>query len=133
MAGKPLCFSLFWAVTLYKGVIGAESCGCFGSVHVNPWIILFAIDLLAAIALALFRPELWLPPRLSLLRNMSRAKSREQESIKTLIQQFITPLPSLRRFAISGCLALIALSTATPILAFNKPPTITSFVRSART
>jgi len=33
------CFSLFSLITLYKGVTGAESCGCFGSVHVNPWKI----------------------------------------------------------------------------------------------
>jgi len=96
-----LCFSLFLVITLYKGVTGAESCGCFGSVHVNPWMTLFAIDLPAVIALALFRPELRLPP----------------------------PLPSLRRFAISGCLALIALSTTTPILAFNEPVCETTVAR----
>jgi hypothetical protein len=56
------CFSLFSAVTFYKAITGYASCGCFGSVHVNPWITLFAIDLPAVIALAVFRPELWLPP-----------------------------------------------------------------------
>jgi len=40
-----LCFSLFSAITFYKALTGAESCGCFGSVHVNPWITLFANDL----------------------------------------------------------------------------------------
>ena len=35
------CFSLFSFVSLYKGLAGAESCGCFGSVHVNPWITLW--------------------------------------------------------------------------------------------
>jgi hypothetical protein len=50
----------------------------------------------------------------------------QQESIKTLIQQFITPLPSIRRFAITSCLALITLGVTTPILAFNEPPTVTS-------
>jgi hypothetical protein len=40
------CFSLFSFITLYKALTGAESCGCFGSVHINPWITLLAIDLL---------------------------------------------------------------------------------------
>jgi len=50
------CFGLFSAVTLYKGLIGAASCGCFGTVHVNPWITLLAIDLPSLGALILFRP-----------------------------------------------------------------------------
>lgn len=53
-----VCFSMFSLVTLYKGLSGAESCGCFGSVPVNPWITLFAIDLPAVIALAIFQPNL---------------------------------------------------------------------------
>jgi thiol-disulfide isomerase/thioredoxin len=67
------CFSLFCCVTLYKGLTGAESCGCFGKVHVNPWITLFAIDLPAVLGLFLFRqkieaqkalnPAHWLQPR----------------------------------------------------------------------
>ena len=43
------CFSLFSLVTFYKGLTGAASCGCFGSVHVNPWITLLVIDLPAVI------------------------------------------------------------------------------------
>jgi len=31
-----LCFGLFCCVTLYKALTGATSCGCFGTVHVNP-------------------------------------------------------------------------------------------------
>jgi hypothetical protein len=67
------CFTLFCCVTLYKGLTGAASCGCFGRIHVNPWITLFAIDLPAVLALLLFRPKLetqkvldimhWLQPR----------------------------------------------------------------------
>ena len=52
-----LCFSAFSAITLYKVVTGAASCGCFGTVHVNPWITLFAIDLPAVIALVALRPN----------------------------------------------------------------------------
>jgi hypothetical protein len=35
----------FSGVTLYKGLTGAESCGCFGSVHVNSWITLGTIGI----------------------------------------------------------------------------------------
>ena len=76
-----LCFSVFSAITLYKGITGAESCGCFGSVHVNPWITLFAIDLPAVLALSVFRQAL--------------SFQRKAESIKALIHELITPLPSM--------------------------------------
>jgi len=51
------CFIVFSLVTLYKALSGADSCGCFGSVHVNPWITLLVIDLPAVVALAIFRPR----------------------------------------------------------------------------
>ncbi len=52
-----LCFCAFSAITAYKALKGAASCGSFGSVQVNPWITLFAIDLPAVIALVVFRPN----------------------------------------------------------------------------
>jgi len=59
-----IAFGGFIVVTLHKGLIGAESCGCFGRVHVNPWITLSAIDIPIFICLAIFRPkgEKLLPP-----------------------------------------------------------------------
>ena len=59
-----IAFGGFIIVTLYKGLIGAESCGCFGVVHVNPWITLFVMDVPIFILLAIFRPkgEKLLPP-----------------------------------------------------------------------
>jgi Methylamine utilisation protein MauE len=51
------CFGLFCCVTFFKGITGAESCGCFGNVHVDPWITLLAIDLPATMALTIFRPK----------------------------------------------------------------------------
>ena len=106
------CFSLFSAVTLYKGISGAESCGCFGTVDVNPWITLSAIDIPSVIVLLVFRPVL--------------SFQRKRESIRTLIQEFITPLPSIPQFTITTCSALLILAITTPILAFIKPAKITS-------
>ncbi len=91
-----LCFTMFSAVTFYKGVTGAESCGCFGSVHVNTWITLFAIDVPAVIVLAVFRPK----------------------------GERLLAWPSLRRFAATGCAAVAVLGVTTPILAFKKPAKI---------
>ena len=113
-----LCFSAFSAVTLYKALTGAESCGCFGSVHVNPWITLFAIDLPAVMALSIFRPGLSFPPALSFLR--------KQDSMKNLIKEFLTPLPSAPRFAITALTAIAILGTSAPILAFNEPAMVTA-------
>jgi thiol-disulfide isomerase/thioredoxin len=52
-----IAFGGFIGVTLYKGLTGAESCGCFGIVKVNPWITLSAIDVPIFILLAVFRPK----------------------------------------------------------------------------
>jgi hypothetical protein len=52
-----LAYLGFIAVTIFKVVTGAESCGCFGQVHVNPWITLFSIDIPFFILLAIFRPK----------------------------------------------------------------------------
>ncbi len=113
-----MCFSAFSAITLYKAITGADSCGCFGSVHVNPWITLFAIDLPAVLSLSIFRPGLSFPPALSFLR--------KQESMKNLVKEFLTPLPSIPRFTMTAFLTFATLGISTPILAFNEPPQITS-------
>jgi thiol-disulfide isomerase/thioredoxin len=93
-----LCFSVFSVITLYKGITGAESCGCFGSIHVNPWITLFAIDLPAVLSLALFRPK----------------------------GENLLAWPSIPRFATAAAVGLLVLGITAPVLAFNEPPTITS-------
>lgn len=48
------CFGLFCNVTLYKALTGAASCGCFGRIHVDPWVTLLAIDVPAVCLLLLF-------------------------------------------------------------------------------
>jgi hypothetical protein len=51
-----LAYCGFIFVTLYKGMAGAESCGCFGQIHVNPWITLGLIDVPMFIVLLMNRP-----------------------------------------------------------------------------
>ena len=62
--GGVVAYAIFIGVTLYKGFSGAESCGCFGQVQVNPWITLFAIDIPFFVLLAVFYPrhQRLLPP-----------------------------------------------------------------------
>ncbi len=52
------CFSVFTCATLYKALTGEASCGCFGSVHVNPWYTL-GLDVAAVFALLRWRPALF--------------------------------------------------------------------------
>jgi len=51
-----LAYFGFIFVTLYKGAIGAESCGCFGQIPVNPWLTLGLIDIPMFLLLVLNRP-----------------------------------------------------------------------------
>ena len=48
-------FAIFAVYTLVRAMRGAESCGCFGRIPVNPWLTL-GVDLLAVGALALTAP-----------------------------------------------------------------------------
>jgi hypothetical protein len=52
-----IAFGGFIGVTLFKGLTGAESCGCFGMVKVNPWITLSVVDIPIFLLLAIFRPK----------------------------------------------------------------------------
>jgi len=97
------CFSLFSLITLYKGLSGAESCGCFGSVHVNPWITLFAIDVPAIVALVVFHPK-----ELKLSHIMKPFK-------------LLKPVPSMPRLSTIILIGFMVLSITTIILAFNGP------------
>ncbi len=55
--GGLLAFGLFIGVTGYKWIGGAESCGCFGRVHVEPWKTLWFIDVPFFVLLLVFRPK----------------------------------------------------------------------------
>lgn len=51
------CFTAFAVVSCYRGLVGAASCGCFGRLHVNPWITL-SLDVAAVLSLVHFVPPL---------------------------------------------------------------------------
>ena len=91
-----ICFALFIVVTLQRALAGAESCGCFGRVHVNPWITLFAIDIPLLAALLIFRPrhEPLLP----------------------------RPWPSFRRLLGTAIPTFVLMALIMTVLIFNIPP-----------
>ena len=93
-----LCFSVFSAITLYKAITGAESCGCFGPVHINPWIKLLAVDIPAVLVLVAFQPK------------------GERE----------VALLSMRRFAMVGCTGLAVLSMSSCVSSPNNIDNISS-------
>ena len=101
------CFVLFFGVTLYKGITGAASCGCFGNVHVNPWITLFAIDLPAVVLLAIFRPKL------------------ERHRILN-IPHWLEPLPNIATLGLVFVLGFSAVAVSSPILILNEPAMATT-------
>ena len=106
------CFGFFSCLTLYKGISGDESCGCFGSVHVNPWITLFAVDIPAIIVLAAFRPALLF--------------LRKQKSIAAFVRNILTPLPSIPHFATFCSVSIVILTVTGCVLGFNEPENTTS-------
>ncbi len=56
-AAAVTCFGLFTCVSLYKALSGYASCGCFGSVQVNPWYTT-TLDLAIVLSLLYWRPHL---------------------------------------------------------------------------
>jgi hypothetical protein len=87
-------YGCFIGVTSWRFATGQESCGCFGSFHVDPKITLFTIDIPVFLGLAIFRPknEKFLPP----------------------------PWPNTVHFFIVSILTAIILSAIVPTIIFNK-------------
>jgi hypothetical protein len=48
-------FAGFTAVNLYQGLQGEASCGCFGPLRANPWIV-FGVNITVVASLTYFRP-----------------------------------------------------------------------------
>lgn len=102
------CFSVFCCVTIYKGIAGYGSCGCFGKIHVNPWITLFAIDMPAVALLAIFRPK--------------------QLTVKSIIRplELLRPWPGLSHLLGVTVIGLAVITISLPVLALNEPAKVTS-------
>jgi hypothetical protein len=135
------CFSMFSIVTLYKGISGAESCGCFGSVHVNPWITLFAIDIPSILALAIFRQKHISEIQAELNSVPCHCKNHACQECKCqnigylaslanrckyLYKKYAAPLPSLTRLVTVICTSFVILALSVCVLAFNEPVKSTS-------
>ncbi len=136
-----LCFGLFCCVTLYQGLTGVASCGCFGQLRVNPWITLAAIDVPAVVLLLILRPvgaltdlvrHSLVSPRAALLpgqvcRQLWRGS---EQTLAWRARSGTPPRPSLTRaapaeLAFTGMVILLVLGLSTPILALTKPPKTT--------
>ena len=95
-----VCFGIFSAVTAYKALTGAQSCGCFGSMQVNPWLTLFVVDLPAVVALVIFRPN--------------------------GDHRLFAPIPLMYRIAGVCGFAAVLLCVSTAVLALNEPGKVTA-------
>jgi len=136
-----LCFSLFSAITLYKGISGADSCGCFGSVKVNPWITLFAVDIPSILALVIFRQKQELETQVNPssipyhCENHACQECKCQDNgywvslasrFKELYKKYTASLPSLTRLVTVICTSLVILALSACVLVFNEHAKSTS-------
>ncbi len=89
-----ISFGGFIVVTLQKALVGEVYCGCFGTVYVNLWITVLAIDVPIFLLLLIFRPkgEKLLPP----------------------------PWPSAEHFFGVALPTFVILASIVPVLLFNK-------------
>ncbi len=75
-----LSFTAFTGVTAWKAAIGAESCGCFGVVTVDPKITL-VMDIAFLVALLVFRP----PRRSSANASPAETPARRRSPLATAV------------------------------------------------
>jgi hypothetical protein len=86
-------YACFIGVTSWRFATGQESCGCFGTFHLDPKITLFTIDIPIFLALAIFRP-------------------RHEKFLQW---------PTAKHFILIALPTAIILSSLVPTLIFNKP------------
>ncbi len=58
------CFSVFACYTLYEAFAGKTNCGCFGQVHMNPWLT-FVLDIAIVLVLVFLAKPTVIPSRWS--------------------------------------------------------------------
>jgi Protein of unknown function (DUF1573) len=103
-------FSLLASISLYLGLLGQPSCGCFGRVAVNPWST-FALDVAAVAALWHWRPQpLPWPTRLGgFSMHCLRPPLHLAPGLRGLLQ------------SASGAVAILALIAGMLLLAIDDP------------
>jgi hypothetical protein len=136
-----VCFAVFSSVTCYKALAGMASCGCFGKVHVNPWVTLMVIDLPAVVALIALRPEnmgetlqYHVTGVLRTCRLLTRILRRGGRSPSTRTQRprFAFVLRTFWRpflekgVLIAASVVVVVLAATTPVLALVEPAKATS-------
>ncbi len=84
-----LAFSLLGAVSLYLAIDGQRSCGCFGTVEVNPWYT-FLLDAAAVLALTLT-----LPPRRADTRETGWLRELTMTGIRAAVLMALLAVPLL--------------------------------------
>ena len=81
-----VCFAAFTCVSLFKAITGNSSCGCFGSIEVNPWYTL-GLDISVLLSLLRYRP----PEPSFLVRGVYAGTSRGQAaSVKRVSVVLVT-------------------------------------------
>ncbi len=133
-----LCFFIFSCVTAYKGLAGADSCGCFGQIHVNPWITLFCIDLPCLLALIAFPPQntkkmlastihqLLLFIRARLSKEASQRSVQAAAALNTLKTSF-QPFYPRRSLAVGSLTGIIVMSSLTALSLFEPQKVTASY------
>lgn len=132
-------FGLFCCFTFYKALTGAASCGCFGKVHVNPWITLAAIDLPAVATLIAFRPAITIRDLrsstatilrtlrlfLRIIHRVGGMAGARHSHFTFVLRKLVSPIPQ-RTLQTTAFVVAAVLMVSTPILAVVKPAKVTS-------
>lgn len=131
-----ICFAMFCGVTLHRACSGASSCGCFGTVHVNPWITLTLIDIPALGTLIAVRPKyIVLTVRRYLIRVSLVAirfwqvfrpalRSCPPEGLLARLALALKRLllaRSRRKFVVTASIVVVVLTATVPLLVLIKP------------
>lgn len=123
-------FAVFAAISFSLGLTGADSCGCFSVVRVNPWLT-FAGDLAAMAALLRFPPECSPPGG----RSAARSVPQLLAVLGTLILSIVLGIAALAKARITIAAASEISTQGSTILLepekwVGKPFPLSRFIRS---
>jgi hypothetical protein len=101
---SALLFAVFAAFSAYRGVLGYESCGCFGVVPISPWPMFF-LDLLLAGAFLCLRPAPNLEHAKTVLSGRRRTVVLAAGALFAFSIGFFAPRPRLATISEDGEIA----------------------------